>query len=215
MKLITVIFLSSLILFVGCSGDDPVSPGDEAPTFAGFTDTFDGSEIDPIRWTHGGMLTVSGGNLNVSRETPADFIESVDTFSGNWTINMDVKLNSIHWNDMFHGIKIANADGDGISFGFSMYDKVFLGIHEGTGSSSTYGPEGSNQAGTWQNWQISRVGDEVTLLIDGNEVVGINESRTLTDTVTIYLPGYDRDGDGGTPTGITSSTVGLFSITRD
>ncbi len=209
MKKLTIAATLLVLVIAGCSDDDSTT----APIpFPAFTDDFEDGTIGGAIWDHGGQIAEQDGNLQLRRETPADFIETRQMYSGNWKITMTVRLNTIHWNDMFHGISLRDKDGAGISWGFSRYGKLFMARHDGKGGTSyTYGPDGSNNLGQWQTWTIEKSGAQVAVQVDGQPVVGISPGE-IPNGIRIALPGIHEDGDGGGTTGMTSSDVDLISI---
>lgn len=105
-----------------------------------FSDDFDDGVISAAYWSSIGVNTESGGYLNLNRGTAnqEDFIETVDTFDGNWGVEFDMRLNQIGLGDRFHGVSIVGANGQGITFGYSLSGQLFLGVHDdATGRGST------------------------------------------------------------------------------
>ena len=180
-----------------------------------FTDDFEDGVIDPLYWTARGDITESGGYLNLMREDPDDWVQSISDYSGDWIVELDMRLNYIVWNDMFHGIAIGPENGPfgvGITFGYSMYGKLYLGQRWGNGFTTySYGPAGSNQPGTWLHWTFQKTGGTVTVLVDGLPVPGIGAGN-IAEGSYVYLPGLYEDGDGLPHVGFTSSTADNFSI---
>jgi hypothetical protein len=179
------------------------------PSMAGadnwFSDRFDGATIDPTHWTYGGDgISVSDGLLHLVRDGTDDFVQTVSTYSGDFNINLDVRLNSIGWIDMFHGIKVADSAGNGVSFGFSEYSSLYLAQLAGGGAGFGYG--GSNNLGSWQHWTLQKRGGTMTVLVGGQQTF----QGSVPDNVSVSLPGYYQNG--GSPTGFTSSDIDYFSI---
>jgi hypothetical protein len=184
-----------------------------------FADDFNDGAIDPGHWVYGGAITESAGYLNLDREDPGDYIQTVSTYSGDFVVDVDIRLDVIRWNDMFHGISITDDTGTwgaGVSFGYSMYGKLYLGVHApgGGGMSYYYGPAGSNQPGVWQHWTIENTGTDVIISVNGTPITWGPAPGTiyLPDGVTIRMPGFYEDGDGGAHIGLTSSDVDAFSV---
>ncbi len=207
----TLIVPSILVVLAiaGCSGDDGVA----TPTpFPAFTDDFGDGKIDAAIWSYGGQVSEQGGYIRLRRQTPADFLETRNTYSGNWKVTMTVRLSTIHWNDMFHGISLRDRDGMGVSFGFSRYGKLFMAQHDGAGGISfAYGPEGSNIPGQWQIWTLERIAGQVVVTVDGKPVPGLS-SGEVPEKVRLAIPGYHQDGDGGDTTGVTASDIDLILV---
>ncbi len=180
-----------------------------------FSDDFGDGVIDPQYWSSSGDITESGGFLNLDREDPDDCIETVSDYSGDWVVELDIRLNYIVWNDMLHGIAIGPVNGPlgvGITFGYSIYGKLYMGQRWGNGITTfLYGPEGSNQPGTWLHWKFEKTGGSVTIEVDGQPVPGIGAGNIAEESY-IYLPGKYEDGDGLPHVGFTSSTADNFSI---
>lgn len=206
MKTLVTILGTMAVLAAACS--DSSGPRQ----FAAFSDSFDDGVIDTTTWRFGGGVVEAGGMLTLNREFTDDYIETRNRFSGNWVIEMDVRLNSIGWNDMFHGISIRDSAGAGVSFGFSQYGMLYLAQHDGSGGTSfSYGPAGSNDAGQWLHWTIENSGGDVSVLVDGQAVSGLPLGM-VPNNVRLSLPGYYTDGDGGAHVGVTSSSVDVISI---
>ncbi|MBK9471248.1 MAG: T9SS type A sorting domain-containing protein [bacterium] len=185
------------------------------PARADFTDEFNDGVIDPAYWASGGLVTESGGLLNLNRESPADFIMFTPELGGDWTLEVVIRLNSIVWNDSFHGIALTDDTGligAGISFGFSKYGKLFLAVHnsDGNGRNNSYGSTGSNAQGDWQTWTFQRNGDYLTISVDGTPIGFGPAAIAMPDLVHARLPGMYSDGDGGAHVGVTSSSVDRF-----
>lgn len=182
-----------------------------------FSDDFEDGIIDPLYWNSSGDITESGGFLNLYREDPDDWVQTISDYSGDWIIELDIRLNYIVWNDMFHGIAIGPENGPwgvGITFGYSMYGKLYIGQRWGNGVTTySYGPNGSNQPGTWLHWKFEKTGGTITIEVDGQPVPGIGTGN-IADGSYLYLPGLYEDGDGLPHVGFTSSTVDNFSITE-
>ncbi len=182
-----------------------------------FSDDFEDGIIDPQHWSSSGDITESGGFLNLDREDPDDWIETVSDFSGDWVVELDIRLNYIVWNDMFHGIAIGPENTPwavGISFGYSMYGKLYLAQRWGGGATNYYyGPDGSNLPGQWLHWKLEKQGGQLTVLVDGLPVSGIPVG-SVVDGSYVFLPGLYEDGSGPPHQGFTSSTVDEFSISQ-
>jgi hypothetical protein len=180
-----------------------------------FSDDFEDGIIDPLHWSASGDITESGGFLNLDREDPDDWVETVSTYNGDWVLELDIRLNYIVWNDMFHGIAIGPVNGSsavGISFGYSMYGKLYMAQRHGGGVTTySYGPNGSNQPGQWLHWKFEKQGGQLVILVDGQPVSGIG-TGSVVDGSYVFLPGLYEDGDGLPHVGFTSSTVDDFSI---
>ena len=74
-----------------------------------FSDDFGDGIIHAEYWQHGGDgIFESGGVLSLDRNCPEDYIQSTYTYSGNFVVEIDIRLNYIHWNDMFHGVTITD-----------------------------------------------------------------------------------------------------------
>ncbi|NOQ21180.1 MAG: hypothetical protein GQ565_00840 [Candidatus Aegiribacteria sp.] len=182
-----------------------------------FSDDFEDGIIDPQYWDVNGDITESGGFLNLDREDPADWVKTVSDYSGDWVIEVDIRLNYIVLNDMLHGIAIGPENGPssvGIIFGYSMYGKLFIAQRWGNGITTfSYGPDGSNKPGTWLHWKFEKTGGSITIEVDGQPVPGIGTAN-IAEGSYVYLPGLYEDGDGLPHVGFTSSTVDNFSITE-
>ena len=130
-------------------------------------------------------------------------------------MELDIRLNYIVWNDMFHGMAIGPLNDPtqvGISFGYSMYGKLYMAQRIGGGSTYYYyGPNGSNQPGQWLHWKLEKQGSQLTILVDGQPVSGIPVGNVV-DGSYVFLPGLYQDGDGLPHVGFSSSTVDNFSI---
>jgi hypothetical protein len=209
MRISPLLLCASMVIANGCSDSTAPHP------FAAFSDAFDGSAIDSTHWSYGGNVTVGGGVLTLNREFTDDYVESRNTYSGDWIVTLDIRLDSIGWNDMFHGISIRDAGGQGVSLGFSEYGKLYMAQHDsvqgGFSTSFSYGPAGSNRTGQWMRWTIENSGGTVTVLVDSQPVTGLPTGH-VPDGVQISLPGYYEDGDGGAHVGVTTSEVTFFSI---
>jgi hypothetical protein len=192
-----------------------------------FSDNFNNGVIDTAHWQYGGDgISESSGVLRLNRNSPDDYIQTAYTYSGNFIINLDIRLNYINWNDMFHGITISegisqdSSSFNGVSLGFTTYGKLYCGQHEIYGQNEVYGGGfvygGSNLLGQWQHWTLTKNGNSLSILVNGQPVPDPGYLRpfggTVPDTVRVYLPGYYSDGDGGGSIGITSSDVDNFSI---
>ena len=180
-----------------------------------FSDGFDDGVIDPAYWSSSGDVYEDGGCLVLLREDPDDWVETVGTFSGDWVIEMDIRLDYIVWNDMFHGIAIGpenSSFGVGISFGYSMYGKLYLAQRNGSGGTSYYyGPDGSNLPGQWLHWTFQKTGSQLSVLVDGVPVPGLPVGSVAEGSKT-FLPGLYQDGDGLPHVGYTCSSCDFFSI---
>lgn len=196
---------AALVAVVGCS--DSTAPRQ----FAAFSDNFGGTTIDTTQWSYGGSVSEGGGVLTLSRDFTDDYIQTRSTFSGDWIVTLDIRLDTIVWNDMFHGISIRDSTGAGVSFGFSEYGKLYLAQHDSNSTNFMYGPAGSNRIGQWMRWTLQNSGGTVTILVDSQPVTGLPAGH-VPDNVRISLPGYYMDGDGGAHVGLTTSEVADFSI---
>jgi uncharacterized repeat protein (TIGR01451 family) len=180
-----------------------------------FADDFSDGVIDPAHWVlRGDGITESGGVLNLSRDRWLDAIWTTSVFSGDWVVELDIRLNEIDWNDMFHGIWIRNERTRvGVGFGFSRYGKLFRSQHlPGEGVSFSYGRDGTNTPGVWQHWRLEKVGHQLMILVDGAPVPNDWGGQPLGgslihDNSMIRFPGYYDDGDGAAGAGATSSTI--------
>ncbi len=209
--LIAAMFLAPTLFSVPLATVAPWLGVPSALADDGFVDDFEDGIIDPSHWTYGGTITESDGVLHLDREDPDDFIQTNATFSGDWTLEMDIRLDEIVWNDMFHGISLTDETGLGISFGYSMYGKLFLAVHDGQGGSGYYyAANGTNQPGQWLNWKFVRSGGTVTVLVNDSEP--IPGAWIVPEDARIRMPGIYEDGDGGPHSGVTSSSVDFFSI---
>jgi len=193
-----------------------------APAEDWFSDDFNDGIIDASHWQSAGDITESGGTMNLDRDDPGDYLRTISTYAGDYIIDLDIRLNVVHWNDMFHGIAILDGTGSvgaGISFGFSRYGKLYLAVHrsDGTGASYYYGADGSNQTGTWQHWTLEKQGTDILISVDGNPIPWGPPAGTayVPDGAWVHLPGDYTDGDGGAHVGVTSSDVDAFSIMPD
>lgn len=205
-----VLVIALLVVVAGCSDDD--SPTKTPAPFPAFSDTFDDGSIDTGVWEVGGDIAEAGGYLQLRRDGTEDYIQSSRTYTGDWVVELEIRLNEIHWHDTFHGISLRDEDGSGITFGFSRYGKLFLAEHDETsGTGFSYGPDDSNRPGEWQVWTLTRIAGELTVLVDGAPVAGLTASP-VPDDVYIHLPGMYQDGDGGAGTNTTSSDVTSISI---
>jgi hypothetical protein len=191
-----------------------------------FSDNFNDGAINTTNWSYGGGgISQSGGVLNLDRNNAEeDYIKTAHTYSGNFVVELDIRLNYINWNDPFHGITIADSlvqDGlgfTGISLGFSYYDKLYCCHHEVRSSINEFGSVGTNLTSQWQHWTLTKSGNNLSILVNGLPVYAPGHPNpfggTVPDTVSIYLPGYHHyNFGGGDGIGITSSTVDNFSIT--
>lgn len=186
-----------------------------------FSDNFNDGVIDTTHWQYGGDgISESSGVLRLNRNSPEDYIKTAHTYSGNFVINLDIRLNSMNFNDSFHGITIADHDSlvdqayNGFSFGFTSYNTLYFAVNELSSQCSwySYGPAGSNLVGQWQHWTLERVGNSLNVMVNGQPVTWSHGPEiTLSDNLRIYLPGNYIDGNGSN-TGITSSDVDNFSI---
>jgi hypothetical protein len=190
-----------------------------------FSDNFNDGAINTTNWSYGGGISQSGGVLNLDRDNAEeDYIKTAHTYSGNFVVQLDIRLNSIHSNDAFHGITIADSMGqggygiNGVSLGFTNYGKLYCGLHEDWLNGFVYSTaSGTNLAGQWQHWTLTKNGNYLNILVNGQQVAA-NSTRgpyfggNVPDTVSIYLPGYHNYGSGGIETDITSSSVDNFSI---
>ena len=132
-----------------------------------FSDDFNSGVLDPLHWRWGGAITESNGVLNLLRQSPADSIATVSSYGGDYQVLLDSRLDYIVWNDMFHGIALMNSHGAGISFGYSQYGKLYLAVSDGIVTAYYYGPNGSNQPGTWQHWALTKAGSQITIQVNG------------------------------------------------
>jgi hypothetical protein len=185
-----------------------------------FTDDFNDGVIDGTHWDQAGNVTESGGFLNLDRDDPDDYVRTDSTYAGNYVVELDIRLASIHWNDMFHGIAItddAGVWGGGVSFGYSRYGKLYLAVHDSGGFSVNYyyGPDGSNQQGSWLHWRLETIGTDIIISVNGTPISWGPPAGTIyvPDGAAIRMPGDYEDGDGGPHVGTTSSDVDLFSVT--
>jgi hypothetical protein len=175
-----------------------------------FTDDFNDGVIDPSHWRWGGAITESNGNLLVLRQSPADSIATISQYGGNYRIELDSRLDGIVWNDMFHGIAVMNRVGAGISFGYSMYGKLYLAVSDGTQTGYYYGPDGSNQPGQWLHWTLDKLGNQITVSVNGSQLFG--PSGPVPEDCRVLMPGIYEDGDGDPHIGYTTSVIDNFSI---
>jgi len=182
-----------------------------------FADNFNDGVLDSAHWQSGGDgITEADGMLHMVRDGAGDYLRTVNTYSGDFRIDLDIRLNSIVWNDMFHGISLVNDVGHygyGVSFGFAKYGKLYRAQHSGNSTSYSYGPVGSNNQYTWQHWTLEKIGSHLSILVDGAPVPAGWGNQWLEGTVPenlrISLPGLYNDGGSG---GATSSDVDNFSI---
>ncbi len=105
-----------------------------------FSDDFDDGFIDDSKW----IVSVDGfteadGVLRMFRDTADDEIHTIDSFSGYFEVELSIKLEQISWQDMFHGISLFDAAGNGISFGFCQYGKFYQAICESGSTAFYYG----------------------------------------------------------------------------
>ena len=194
-----------------------------------FSDNFNDGVIDTAHWQYGGDgISESGGTLSLDRNNPEeDYIKTAYTYSGNFIVNLDIRLNYINWNDPFHGITIADSMGqggygvNGISLGFTNYGKLYCGLHEDWLNGFVYTTaSGTNLAGQWQHWTLTKNGNNLSILVNGqtvaaNSLIHPVFGGTVPDTVSIFLPGFRPYSSGDIGTDITSSTVDNFSITPE
>ena len=194
--------------------------GTAGVAFAGFVDDFDDGVIDPGLWEHGGAITESGGYLNLDRQEPGDYIRTVSTYGGDWNVEMNIRLNYILWNDMFHGVSFTNdtgAYGEGMSFGYSQYGKLYLAYHHPGGNAINYyyGSAGSNQPGQWLSWVFQKSGTNVTVSVNGQPITWGPASVYVPGDIKVRMPGLYQDGDGEPHVGFTSSDVDFISLDGD
>jgi hypothetical protein len=207
--LLPIAILALLVLATGCSDDDSPT-GPSSPV--GFSDEFDDDTIDSEQWAYGGNVTETNGMLEIRRDSPEDFIETQRSYSGTWTVTVEIRLNAIQWQDSFHGISVEDEDGYGLSFGFSRYGKLYLATRNGPGTGYAYGPDGSNRQGEWQTWTLERAGGVVSILVDGQPVPGLGPLEVPND-VKFNFAGVYSDGDGPSKnSGPTSSDIQSFSV---
>jgi hypothetical protein len=182
-----------------------------------FSDDFEDGVIDPAHWSNSGDIYESGGYLVLLREDPDDWVETTGSYSGDWIIEMDIRLDYIVWNDMFHGIAIGPENSPfavGISFGYSQYGKLYLAQRNGSGGTNYYyGPNGSNLPGQWLHWTFEKQGSQLTVLVDDLPVSGIPVG-TVAEGSKVFLPGLYEDGDGPPHSGYTCSSCDYFSIAQ-
>ena len=192
-----------------------------------FSDNFNDGVIDTTHWQYGGDgISESGGMLNVNRDNKEDYIKTAYTYSGDFTINLDARLNYMSWNDVFQGVTIAGSMGSnmftftGVSMGFSKWGQLYCAIPQDDGSTRFhYGDDTTNTEGQWQHWTLTKNGNYLSILVNGQQVreqqYDFTFGGTVPDTVSIYLPGLYRDEDGSSGNGITSSSYDNFSITPE
>ena len=182
-----------------------------------FSDDFEDGVIDPAHWSSSGDIYESGGYLVLLREDPDDWVETISSYSGDWIIEMDMRLEYIVWNDMFHGIAVGPENGPfavGISFGYSQYGKLYMAQRDGSGGTYYYyGPNGSNLPGQWLHWTFEKQGSQLTVLVDGSPVSGIPVG-TVAEGSKVFLPGLYEDGDGPPHEEYTCSSCDSFSISQ-
>jgi hypothetical protein len=184
-----------------------------------FNDSFDDSSINQTCWNYGGDgVSVSSGMLHLVRNgvpwqshLPSDdYIQTVSTYSGDFDINLDIRLNRITASDQCHGITVKDDTGRwgyGISLGFTTYDSLYFGQFGSDGNSLGYSYYGSNNTGEWQHWTIEKRGAQALAFVNGEFM----HQGTMPDNVRVSLPGwYSSSGDVWQP---TSSDVDNFSIT--
>jgi hypothetical protein len=190
-----------------------------------FSDNFNDGTIDTTHWNYNGDgISESGGMLNINRNNGDDYIKTAYTYSGDFTINLDVRLNYINMNDVFHGITVGSLNSDmltftGISMGFSEWNRLYCAVPQGdSGINFYYGDSPTNTQGQWQHWTLTKNGNYLNILVNGLQVksqqMGFTFGGTVPDTVSVYLPGiYLNLGSSGN--GITSSSYDNFSITPE
>lgn len=181
-----------------------------------FEDTFDSSTIDDSLWSvSGDGISANDGTLLIERETQEDAITSQISFAGFFEIRFLIILNKIRWQDTFHGMNLSavGSSHEGISTGFTMYNKFFVSNSHDGGTGFTYGsPHTTN---TEYEFVIRKQAEYV--------YISINEKLEFTTTLfypsadyRISLPGYYDDGDGdiaGTGT-YTSSTIKWITVSQ-
>ena len=191
-----------------------------------FSDDFDNGDIDTTHWNYGGDgISQSGGVLNLDRNNPEeDYVRTAHTYSGNFIVELDIRLNYTNSNDSFHGITIADSMGqggygvNGISLGFTNYGKLYCGLHEDWLNGFVYtAASGTNLTGQLQHWTLTKNGNYLSILVNGqpvaaNSIIHPVFGGAVPDTVGIFLPGYYNYDVGGIGSGITSSSVDNFSI---
>jgi streptogramin lyase len=165
-----------------------------------FHDNFDDGVIDPAFWiASGDGISESGGTLNLSRNSNADSIRSIGSFSGHFDITFDILLKDIVWNDAFHGITLSSSTNHGISFGFSMYRQFYSAEHRPNGESFYYtGTSLDPPAFVVNRWYsfrlVGNTGETVDLYVDGTRLFTRNLGSV--PDFSILLPGTYNDGDG-------------------
>jgi len=199
MRLYFLLFLMATVVLVDVAVADDY-----------FADNFNEGFIDPAHWNVGGAITVTNGAVALDRQSPGDSLATISTYSGDYRIELDSRLDAIVWNDMFHGIAVMNSRGAGISFGYSMYGKLYLALSDGTNTGYNYAAAGSNQPGTWLHWTLIKSGSQMTVQVNGVTVFG--PIGPMPDGSRVLMPGLFQDGDGGGYVGYTNSTVDNFII---
>ncbi len=185
-----------------------------------FSDNFNNNVIDTTHWQYGGDgISERSGVLSLNRSGPEDYIQTAYTYSGNFIINLDIRLNYINWNDVLHGVTIAasmdnqNQRFTGISMGYSKWDQLYCAVPQSDGSIRFY-YGASNLEGQWQHWTLTKNGNNLSILVNGDQVTvpqyDFIFGGTVPDTVRVYLPGFFDSYDGSSS--ITSSSVDNFSI---
>ncbi len=190
-----------------------------------FSDNFNDGAINTTNWSYGGDgISQIGGVLHLDRNNFGDYIKTAHTYSGNFVVELDIRLNYINSNDMLHGITISDGLSQngfgftGVSLGFSIYGNLYFGQHQVNSTYFLYGNSGTNLTGQWQHWTLTKNGNNLSILVNGQPAIAPGYGYptpfggTVPDTVSIYLPGYYHYGMGGIKTDITSSDVDNFSI---
>jgi hypothetical protein len=162
-----------------------------------YSDDFADAALDPALWTAAGNgVSEAGGILTISRDGPSDAVTLLPVLGGSVLISFRVRNTAIYWQDSFHGFQLIGPcdparNIDGVSFGFSMYDKFYVGQSKCNGMSFTYPVAYALNT----NYTISVLAHRgrVEIRVDGTLR---GEADVPTDGLILSLPGYYSDGDG-------------------
>lgn len=181
-----------------------------------FSDNFNDGIIDSTFWNvSGDGISESGGTLNISRNNAIDSLSSIASFSGFLNISFDITLESMVWNDMFHGISLMESPiggtqfSNGVSFGFSQYGKFYSA--RSTTDSVSYDYAGSFS--TDSKYSFNLINDASDIYLSINDSLMFTQKFSSNRNYFIHFPGLYEDGDNGGSIGITSSRIDDFSLT--
>ena len=181
-----------------------------------FSDNFNDGIIDSTFWkVSGDGISESNGTLNISRNNAIDSLSSITSFSGFLNISFDITLESIVWNDMFHGISLMESPiggttfSNGVSFGFSQYGKFYSA--RSTTDSAYYYYAGSFSKDS--KYSFNLINDESDIYLSINDSLMFTQKFSPNSNYFIHFPGLYEDGDNGGSISITSSRIDNFSLT--